>query len=124
MAENKVPYSLICTIVNRGFSDDVMDAARDAGARGGTVMYAHGAGMHESDSFFGISIHPEKELVLILSDEEHRKEIMKAIVDSIGLTSEGAGITFSLPVTNIGGIARLNNPEFSEEESDEIEDLG
>lgn len=119
MSDNKAPYTLICTIVNRGFSDDVMDAAREAGAKGGTVVYSHGAGMHEDNSFFGLSIHPEKELVIILADEETRKPIMKSIVDHIGLTSEGAGITFSLPVTHIGGIARLNNPDFSENSSND-----
>lgn len=112
--DEKNAYSLICTIINRGYSDDVMDAARDAGARGGTVVYAHGAGMHEEDSFFGISIHPEKELVLILSTEDQKAEIMQAIVKKVGLFSEGAGITFALPVNNVGGIARLNNPEFNE----------
>lgn len=114
---DKIPYSLICTIVNRGYSDDVMDAARDAGAKGGTIMYAHGAGMHEENTFFGISIHPEKEMVLILSENEKKNEIMQAIVKKVGLFSEGAGITFTLPVNEIGGIARLNNPEFSEGEN-------
>ena len=50
MDERKSAYALIITIVNRGYSDDVMDAARDAGARGGTVMYAHGAGLRRSIS--------------------------------------------------------------------------
>ena len=109
MDDRKSAYTLIATIINRGFSDDVMDAAREAGAKGGTVIYAHGTGLHEGNGFFGLSIHPEKELILILADEEHRKEIMQAIVRNTGLSTEGAGITFSLPVTNIAGIARLNN---------------
>ncbi len=109
MDEIKNEYTLIATIINRGFSDDVMDAAREAGARGGTVVYAHGTGLHEGNGFFGLSIHPEKEIILIIADEEHRKEIMQAIVRHNGLSTEGAGITFSLPVTNIAGIAKINS---------------
>lgn len=110
MEDKKSVFSLIITIVNRGFSDEVMDAARDAGAKGGTIMYAHGAGLHEAETFFGISIHPEKEIVLVLATNETRPEIMRNIVKRVGMDTEGAGITFSLPVTNVEGIARLNNP--------------
>lgn len=109
--ENKKTYSLIVTIANRGYSDDIMDAARDAGAKGGTVIYGHGAGLRNTESFFGISIHPEKEMVLILADNETRPEIMRAIVKRCGMDSEGAGISFSLPVTEVMGIANLNAPE-------------
>ena len=110
MDERKSAYALIITIVNRGYSDYVMDAARDAGARGGTVMYAHGAGLNETESFFGISIHPEQEMILIVADSELRLGIMQAIARKVGLNSEGAGITFSLPVTDIAGIAHFNKP--------------
>ena len=116
MDERKSAYALIITIVNRGYSDDVMDAARDAGARGGTGMYAHGAGLNETESFFGISIHPEKEMILIVADSELRLGIMQAIARKVGLNSEGAGITFSLPVTDIAGIAHFNKPFESEKE--------
>ena len=116
MEESKDVFSLIATIVNRGYSDEVMDAARDAGAKGGTIMYAHGAGVREAETFFGVSIHPEKELVLILATNETRPEIMQSIVKRVGLTAEGAGLTFSLPVTNVAGIAHLNNFEDKKEE--------
>lgn len=109
--ENKNVFSLIISIVNRGYSDEVMDAARDSGAKGGTIMYAHGAGLHNTETFFGISIHPEKEIVLILASEETRPHIMQSIVKRVGMESEGAGITFSLPVTDVAGIANINNYE-------------
>lgn len=111
MEDKKGIFSLIITIVNRGYSDEVMDAARDAGAKGGTIMYAHGAGLHDAETFFGISIHPEKELVLVLAANDIRPAIMQSIVQRVGMTTEGAGITFSLPVTNVAGIAHLNNFE-------------
>ena len=114
MDDKKISYALIITIVNRGFSDDVMDAAREAGAKGGTIMYAHGAGLQNETSFFGISIHPENEVVLILADSDHKSGIMQAIVRRVGLNSEGAGITFSLPVTETAGIAHFNKLEVGE----------
>ena len=107
MENKEMNCSLLVTIVNRGFSDDVMDAAREAGARGGTIMYAHGAGQKETDTFFGISIHPEKEMVLIVTDEENRANLMRAIANKVGIADEGAGITFSLPVKDISGIAHF-----------------
>ncbi|MBR5872486.1 MAG: P-II family nitrogen regulator [Oscillospiraceae bacterium] len=110
MEDKKEVFSLIITMVNRGYSDEVMDAARDAGAKGGTILYAHGAGLRDTESFFGISIHPEKEMVLILANNETRPKIMHEIVRRVGMDTEGAGITFSLPVSDVQGIARLNNP--------------
>ena len=59
-------FELIITIINRGFSEDVVDAAKSAGAQGGTVLHARGTGVHEAEKFFGISIQPEKEMVLTL----------------------------------------------------------
>ena len=69
-----------------------------------------GAGLGDTEKFFGISIHPEKEMVLILSSNEARPAIMREIVKRVGMETEGAGITFSLPVSNVEGIARLTNP--------------
>ncbi len=104
---DKTDFSLVLTIVNRGHADDVMDPAREAGAKGGTVLYARGAGIHETETFFGISIRPEKELVMILVPEDRRAAVMQAIVKSAGLDTEGHGITFSLPVDEVAGIAHL-----------------
>jgi nitrogen regulatory protein PII len=109
--ENKINYSLIVAILNRGFSDVAMSAARSAGAKGGTVISAKSSGLHEEQTFFGISILPEKELVLILYNEETKPAIMRAIIKHVGIESEGGGIVFSLPVTDVEGISRLTNPE-------------
>lgn len=107
MEEKRPEYTLIVTIVNRGFSDDVMEAARSAGAKGGTIMYAHGAGLDETETFLGLSIHPEKEIVLILAEDEKRPGIMHSITSKAGLKSDGMGVTFSLPVNHIGGVSKL-----------------
>lgn len=100
-------YRLILTVVNRGFADQVMDAARGAGAHGGTVLYARGSGIHEMQKFFGITIEPEKEVVLVLVGVEEKDAIMKAICKGAGLTTEGRGLSFSLPVDDVMGIVHL-----------------
>ena len=109
--ENKINYSLIVAILNRGFSDVAMSAARSAGAKGGTVISAKSSGLHEEQTFFGISILPEKELVLILTSDDTKNAIMRSIIKHVGIESEGGGIAFSLPVTDVEGIARLTNPD-------------
>jgi len=101
-------FDLIITIVNRGFDDVVMDAARDSGATGGTVLHARGAGVHEAEKFFGISIQPEKDVILILAKREDKKQIMHAIRNEVGLNKEGRGLSFSMPVEDVCGIVHMN----------------
>jgi len=101
-------FDLIITIVNRGFDDVVMEAARSVGATGGTVLNARGAGVHEAEKFFGISIQPEKDVVLILVKREYRKQIMHAIRNEAGLNKEGRGLSFSIPVEDVCGIVHMN----------------
>jgi nitrogen regulatory protein PII len=98
-------YSLIMTIVNRGYADQVVDASRDAGARGGTIMYARGTGIHETEKFLNIDIQPEKEIVLTLVRRESVKTIVGAILNAAGLRTKGRGISITLPVTDVVGIA-------------------
>jgi len=92
------------TIVNRGFADQVVDAARAAGAHGGTVFYARGTGIHEMEKFFAISIQPEKEVVLNLVKHEDTQAIMHSIVQAAGLKTEGKGLAFALPISDVAGI--------------------
>lgn len=89
---------LIVCIVNAGFSQNVMDAARAAGARGGTILRARGSANPEAEEFFNIAILPDKEIVLILVPSSEKDTILKAIYKDSGLPTEGQGIAFSLPV--------------------------
>ncbi len=107
-------YDLVITIVNRGFADSVMDAAKAAGAFGGTVLYARGTGIHEAEKFFGIIVQPEKELVMILTESEKKNAIMSAIYKDAELNKEGKGICFSLPVEAVSGITRFAKAEEAE----------
>ena len=68
-------FELIMCIINAGFSDAVMDAARSCGARGGTVIHARGTARQEVETRFNISIHPEKEVVLILASNKIKDDI-------------------------------------------------
>lgn len=102
-----IKYDLIITIVNRGFAEDVMTAARHAGAFGGTIINARGTGKHELEKFFGTVIEPEKEAVLILIERGIRSAVMEAICNEAGLSKEGMGICFSLPVDGVAGIRRF-----------------
>lgn len=98
-------FEAIYVIVNNGFSEAVMTAAKAAGARGGTVFSAHGTGRAEAEKFYGITISPEKEIVLILVPKSIRNNVMKAIYTEIGLGTPGEGIAFSLPATDVIGLA-------------------
>lgn len=97
-------HELIVCIVNAGFSDTVMDAAKEFGARGGTVIHGRGTANKEAEKFFQITIQPEKELVLILVPKKLRDSILHALYKAVGLKTEGQGIAFSLPVDNAIGL--------------------
>lgn len=108
-------YDLIVAIVNNGFADSVMDAARPAGARGGTVVHARGAGIKEAEKFFGITIQPEKEMVFILCHGDERRQIMEAICRENGVGTDSHGIVFSLPAEDVIGVARMMREDEEEE---------
>ena len=96
---------LIVVIVNQGFEEEVMEAARNAGARGGTIFNARGtANAQDEVKFLGVTLHPDKEIVFILTDKEERNSIMEAIKKSSGLSTPGAGILFTLPVSSVMGL--------------------
>lgn len=98
-------HDLILALINQGCSEDLMAAAKTAGATGGTVIHARRVGAEESAKFFGIAIQAEKEVVAILTTRDKKKEIMQAIGRSCGMKSEAKGICISLPVDSIAGLA-------------------
>ena len=102
MIENE--YDLIVAIVNQGFSEEVMEAARPMGASGGTVFHSRRIGGEEAIQFWGIRIQQEREVILILAQKETKLPIMKAICQQCGMQSEAHGIVLSLPVDGIIGL--------------------
>ena len=109
-AMNTLPYSLISIIANSGCTDMVMDAARSAGATGGTVLHVKGAGAAHAEKFFGMSIADEKEMILIATAREQAGPIMKAVMAQAGLNTRAHAICFSMPVDQIAGL-RFSRPD-------------
>ncbi len=97
-------YDLIITIVNQSYSEDVMEAAKEAGARGGTLIHARGLGSDEAEKFLGFTIEPEKDIVLNVVKNENKNSIMENISKLAGLKTEGKGVCFSIPVEDQIGI--------------------
>lgn len=106
---NKTNQHLIITITNEGFADAVMMSAKKAGAMGGTTISGRGLETDKVIKFLGISIVPEKDVVLILASDEMKNDIMNSIVNDCGLKTEGAGICFSLPVEDAIGLKQELN---------------
>ena len=104
MSEKYPQFELITVIVNEGFSDLVMDAARENGARGGTIAHARGTGTKEIEKKYGIVITPQKEIIYILVSDTISDQVMAAINKAAGSGTKGQGIVFSLPVNNVSGL--------------------
>ena len=96
MAEMK--FELVICIVNAGFSQNVVEAARKAGARGGTIIRGRGSANPEAEEFFGVTIQPDKEIVLVLVPADIKDAVLTTVYKESGLSQEGQGIAFSLPV--------------------------
>lgn len=98
-------HEAIVCIVNAGFAEAVMDAAKEFGAGGGTVLFARGTAAQEAESFFKIAVQPEKEMVMILVPKNLKDDILHALYRSVGLKTPGQGIAFSLPVDSVVGLS-------------------
>ena len=102
-------YELIIAIANQGYIELVMDAARGAGAYGGTVIHAKGTGMEQAEKFMGVSLAAEKEMIFIVAKKEQKNLIMKAVMEQAGLTTNAKAVVFSLPVTDTAGLRLLED---------------
>ena len=99
-------YNAIFVVVDRGMAESVMDAAKSAGAKGGTIINARGSGIHETQKIFAMEIEPEKEIVLILTDTSITENVSKTINENMKLSEPGNGILFVLDVNKTYGILR------------------
>ncbi len=99
---------LIIVILNEGCSDAVMDAARDAGATGGTVFHAKGTGNRRAEKFFGVSLAEEKDMIYILASAKKKNGIMQSINRECGPGTKACAISFSLPVSEVAGVRKLD----------------
>ena len=101
----KYNHEAIFCIVNSGHSDEVMDAAKKLGATGGTVINARGTASKEAETFFHITVQPEKEIVMILVPSKIKDGVLRALYEEVGLDTKGQGIAFSVPVDGVVGLA-------------------
>ena len=98
-------YELVVALINRGYTDLVMEAARQVGAPGGTVLNTRGIGSEDVEQFLGISIQSEKEIVFLVVPTEKRQDVMQAISHEAGLKTPAKGVVLSLPVSHAIGLA-------------------
>lgn len=108
---NRSPFQIIFAIVESGSASKVLEAAEKVGAEGGTIFYGRGTGIHEREKLLGISIEPEKEIIMILIKEELADKVLDAIVSAGRLDKPGKGLAFVLDVFKVAGIC--HDPECS-----------
>lgn len=101
---SSVKYEMVMCIVNEGFSEAVMDAAREAGAKGGTVLSGHGTANKDAEELFNINIEPQKNIVIIIVPEEIKDAVLKSLYEKVGMDTPCKGIAFSVPVDSAVGI--------------------
>ena len=102
--EGESMFKKLTVIVDRGLSDDVMDIAREAGARGGTILHGRGAGAEIATKLFGMEIEPEKELVMILTPDSLVDKVVNGLTVGLNLNEPGKGILFVEPIIETRGL--------------------
>ena len=107
----KFQHEAIFCIVNSGYSDVVMEAAKKLGASGGTVINARGTAPKDAESIFGITIEPEKEIVMILVPSSIKANVLHSLYKEAGLDTPGQGIAFALPVDGVVGLSNHEKTE-------------
>ena len=112
MADNK--YEVIFAIVNSGYAQEAMDIAREQGVRGGTILNARGVVNEEAATFFGITLHQDKEIQMMVVEKDIRDKVLNALYSRMGMANKAQGIAFSLPVSDVAGLAQAIKPEETE----------
>ena len=109
-------HEVILAIVNAGFAQEAMDVAREQGARGGTILNARGVAKEEAAAFFGITIHAEKEILMMVVEKEIRDKVLNALYKEMGMAKAAQGIVFSLPVSDVAGLVQIEEKNQQEQE--------
>ncbi len=104
-------HEVIFAIVNAGYAEDAMEVAREHGVRGGTILGARGVAREKEAAFFGINIDPEKEILMMVVDKDIRDQVLNALYKEMGMAKKAQGIVFSLPVSDVAGLAAPMEPK-------------
>lgn len=107
-------HEVIFTIVNSGFAEEAMRVAKEQGARGGTILNARGVVKEDAAAFFGITLHADKEILMMVVDKDIRDNVLNALYKEMGLGKKSQGIVFSLPVSDVAGLAMPVEPKTEE----------
>ena len=107
-------HEVVFAIVNSGFGEEVMEVAREQGVRGGTILNARGVVREEAAAFFGITLHQEKEILMMVVEKDIRDNVLNAIYKEMGMAKKAKGIAFSLPVSDVAGLAPVVQPQEQE----------
>ena len=99
-------HEVIFAIINAGFAEEAMDIARENGARGGTILNARGVAREKEAAFFGITLHAEKEILMLVVEKDIRDSILNALYKEMGMDKKAQGIAFSLPVSDAAGLVK------------------
>ena len=108
-------HEVIFAIDNSGFADDVMEVAREQGVRGGTILNARGVAKEDAAAFFGITLHAEKEILMMVVEKDIRDNVLNAIYKEMGRAKKARGIAFSLPVSDVAGLVQQEEKKEAEE---------
>ena len=119
MQDSERNYDLIVAIVAEGYVEEAMEAARSAGAAGGTVIRARSIENTKAEQFAGISLREESEILLILSQRSSKLAIMNAVAASAGLKTEAGGVLFSMPVDRTVGVGAVGSAPEEDKEGEE-----
>ena len=106
-------HEVVFAIVNSGYAEDVMEIAREQGVRGGTILNARGVVKEEAAAFFGITLHQDKEILMMVVEKSIRDNVLNAIYKQMGMDKKAKGIAFSLPVSDVAGLA-VDQPQAEE----------
>lgn len=112
---------LIVTIVDGGMGNDVVDYAKEAGAKGGTILHGRGSGVHDAGTFFGLEIEPEKDVVLVIVPESMTNKVLKKIGEGIKIAKPGNGVCFVVELAKLIGITRID--QYDAIELEDFEEL-
>ena len=107
-------HEVIFAIVNAGFAEEAMDVAREQGVRGGTILNARGVARADAAAFFGISIHHEKEILMMVVEKEIRDNVLNALYKEMGMAKKAQGIVFALPVSDVAGLVQIEQNQEEE----------
>ena len=99
-------HEVIFAIVNSGYAEDAMDVAREQGVRGGTIINGRGVAREDEATFFGITIHADKEILMMVVEKDIRDKVLHALYKEMGMGAKAQGIVFALPVSDVAGLVK------------------